>query len=145
MRLILNIQFKLFIFAILILFSSVSFAGDYHQDDSQHVVAYNVTDSNGDFVSGQTVRLTVYKPRDNTFFDFSDSTFKALASVSTLHRTLNENATASIYFTTMTIDSASLISNDIVMTVSNDNATYGDTQSEVVYFDRLEQQVKIHR
>ena len=81
------------IFLLLIFITTKAFAGDYHQDDAQHVVLYNVTDSSGNHVTGETIRLTMYQVRNNTFFDFSDNTFKALGSVTTLHRTMNENAT----------------------------------------------------
>ena len=133
------------IFLLLIFITTKAFAGDYHQDDAQHVVLYNVTDSSGNHVTGETVRLTMYQVRNNTFFDFDDNTFKALGSVTTLHRTMNENATGGFYFTTVTIDSASLVSSEIVCTISNESASYADTVSEAIYFDKLEQLIKIHR
>lgn len=132
-------------FLLFSLFASQAFAGDYHQKDSRHVVVYTVADGSGNHVTGQTIRLTIYDPSANQYYDFNDSTFKALSSVTTLHRSLNENATSGIYFTTITIDNSTLVSRDIVMTVSNDDGTYGDLQSESIYFDRLEQVVKIHR
>ena len=122
-----------------------AFSGDYHQDDSQHAVVYTVTDASGNHVTGQTIRLTLYRPSDNKYYDFSDNTFDNLSSVTTLHRSLTENATSGMYFTTVTVDNATLVSADVVITVSNDDGTYGDQQSESVYFDRLEQIVKIHR
>ena len=136
---------KLLIFLLILLFSTFAWAGDYHQNDSQHVVTYNVTDSNGNHVAGETVRLTLSQPRNNTFFDFSDNMFKAIGSVTTLHRVMSENATGGFYYTTISIDSGTLVSSDIVCTVSNESAIYADNQSETVYFDRLEKQVKINR
>lgn len=129
----------------LILLCSQAYAGDYHQSDSTHVVVYTVADAAGDHVTGQTIRLTMYRPATNQYYDFSDGTWKALSSVTTLHRTMNENATSGMYFTTVTIDTATLVSADVVMTVSNDNATYADLQSEAVYFDRIERVIKINR
>ncbi len=133
---------------LILAFSLISvslWAGDYHQNDSQHVVTYNVTDNNGNHVSGETVRLTLTQPRNNTFFDFNDNSFKALSSVTTLHRVMSENATGGFYFTTISVDSGTLISSDVVCTISNESATYADNQSEAIYFDRLERVVKIHR
>ena len=124
---------------------STALAGDYHQNDSQHVIIYNVTDTSSNHVTGETLRVTLSQPRNNTFFDFSDNTFKAVGSITTLHRTMSENATGGFYYTTISIDSGTTVSADIVCTVSNESATYADNQSEAIYFDRLERVVKIHR
>lgn len=137
------IRLALTLFSLLL--SVEAWAGDYHQNDSTHVVTVNVNDSSGNFVSGETVRLTMWRPRDNSFFDFSDNTFKQVSSVTTLHRTLSQNSTMELYFTTISIDNGALISGDIICTVSNESATYGFTASEGIYFDRLEKVVKINR
>lgn len=136
---------KKMMFLLMLLISSIAYAGDYHQNDSQHALTYVILDDNGDVVSGQTVRATLYRPRDNTYYDFNDGTFKALASVTTLHRTMTENATNGTYYTTVSVDNGTIVSGDIVMTVSNDSAVYKDKQSYSVYFDRLEKVIKINR
>jgi len=120
-------------------------AGDYHQNDSAHLVVYSVTDSTGQPVSGQTVRLTLWQPRTNRYFDWSDSTFKAIGSVTTLSQTMNENTTNNAYYYTISVDNGTIISGDVICTVSNESATYGDHQSEAIYFDRLEKIVRINR
>ena len=123
----------------------ISFAGDSHQDDSTHAVVYTVVDDQGNHVSGQTIRLTMYNPKTNKYYDFADGAWENLSTVSSLHRSMTENATNWTYFTTVTVDSSTLVSADVVMTVSNDDASYGDMQSESVNFDRLEDMIRINR
>ena len=130
---------------LFLLITSIAYASDTHQSDSTHVVAYTVADAAGNHVSGQTIRLTLYNPKTNQYYDFSDNTFKAQSSVTTLHRTMNENNVNGVYFTTVTIDNSTLVSSDVIMTVSNDSGTYGDLQSETVSFDRLEDMILINR
>ena len=137
-------QIALVLLAILLV-SSQSFAGDGHQNDSNHVVVYTVTDGSGNHVTGQTVRLTMFRPRNNQYFDWSDSTWKIIGSVTTLHQTMIENATSGIYYYTISNDNGTLISGDIICTVSNEAALYADTVSESIHFDRLEKIVKINR
>src|SRR3990167_6421345 len=129
---------KILLLLIACFIATPCFAGDTHQSDSTHSVVYTVADDEGNHVTGQTIRLTLYNPKSNQYYDFSDNTFKSLSSVTTLHRSLNENATSGIYFTTITIDNATRVSADVVVTVSNDSSAYGDLQSESVSFDRLE-------
>src|SRR3990167_6492275 len=130
---------------LLLFLTSLVYAGDYHQADSTHTIVYTVSDASGNHVAGETVRLTLYRPATNQYYDFSDNTWKNLSSVTTLHRTLNENATSGIYFSTVTIDTSTMISADVVITVSNDSGVYGDLQSESVYFDRIKRLIKINR
>lgn len=129
----------------LMFIGSHCYAGDYHQNDSAHLVIYTVTDSSGNPVSGETVRLTLWRPRDNKYFDWSDSTWDAIGSVTTLHQTMLYNATSGVYYYTISNDNGTLISGDIVCTISDESATYGEQQSEAVYFDRLEKIVRINR
>ena len=130
---------------LMVLLATPAYAGDYHQNDSEHLISVNVNDSSGNFVSGETIRLTLWKPKTNSFFDFSDNSFKPIGSVTTLHRVLSQNNTMETYFTTISVDNGRVISGDIVCTVSSESATYGFTSSEVIYFDRLEKQVQINR
>jgi hypothetical protein len=127
-----------------ILTTTVAFAGDYHQDGSGHKVVYTVTDSFGDPVSGQTIRCAVQRGTDGYFLDFSDQTFKASGWSQRLF-ILSYDTVGEYYSTVITIDQATLVSSDYVITVSNDSALYGDHQSEVVNWDSLSNLVKIYR
>lgn len=137
-------QIALVLLAILLV-SGQSFAGDGHQNDSSHTVVLSVEGADGNHVTGQTIRLTLFRPRDNRYFDWSDSTWDPLGSVTTLHQTMNENATSGFYFYQISNDNGRIVSGEVVCTVSNEAALYATTQSEVVYFDRLESIVKINR
>lgn len=122
-----------------------AYAGDYHQNDSAHVLTYTIIDTSGNPVAGETVRVTLWRPHDNKYFDWSDNSWKLIGSVTTLSKTLGENATGGLYYTTISNDNGALISADIVCVVSNESATYSDHQATSISFDRLEKIVKINR
>lgn len=119
-------------------------AGDYHQDTQGHRVVYVVTDSSGNPVSGQTVRLQVQRVSDDAILDHSDNAFK-YSGWTTRYATMTYNAQGEYYSRVVTLDTATTISGDYVMVVSNDDSTYGDQQAEVVMWDNLNNLIKIHR
>lgn len=135
---------KLSLFLILILITKTAYSSDYHQNDQSHRVVYVITDTSGNPVSGQTVRLAVERSKDGLFLDFNDNTFKSSGWTTRLV-TMNYDSAGEHYYRVISIDNGALISGDIVCIVSNDDATYGDMQAEVVSFDRLEKIVKINR
>lgn len=128
------------------LIATVCFASDTHQTGQSHRIVYVVTDSSGNPVTGQTVNVAVQRSSDQSFLDWSDLTFKS-SGWTTRVTTLPYDARGEYYTRVLTIDTTTtpLISGDYVIIVSNDSATYGDQQAEVVLFDNLNQLIKIHR
>src|SRR3990167_5706111 len=113
--------------------TTFAFAGDYHQRTQSHKVVYVVADSSGNPVTGQTLRLQVQRVSDGLILDHSDNTFKS-SGWTTRYATMNYDDKGEYYQRTISIDSARMISGDYVCIVSNDDATYGDQQTEVVNF-----------
>jgi len=135
-----------YILTLLILITcGVAYAGDYHQDDSTHTFIYTVTNSSGNHVTGQTVRITLKSADTINYFDFNDSTWGAFSGLTTPHQTILEDANGGFYFYTLTIDSAVLNSGDYVIIVSNEDSTFADLQAESFNVDRIGNLIKIHR
>ena len=124
--------------------TTFAFAGDYHQRTQSHKVVYVVADSSGNPVTGQTLRLQVQRVSDGLILDHSDNTFKS-SGWTTRYATMNYDDKGEYYQRTISIDSARMISGDYVCIVSNDDATYGDQQTEVVNFDSVNDLIKINR
>ena len=120
------------------------YAGDYHQNDQAHRVVYVITDITGKPVAGETVNFSLERSKDNSFFDWSDNTFKTSGWGQRLY-VMSYDTVGEYYYKIITIDSGALISCDYVCYISNDSATYGDRQAEVISYDRLERIVKINR
>lgn len=119
-------------------------ASDTHQDAQTHKIIYTSTTISGDPVASLTVRTAINRASDNSFLDWNDNTFKSSGWTTRL-KTMTYNATGEFYETTVTIDQATLASNDYTVTVSVDDATYGDYQAEVFGVNPTENLVKIHR
>lgn len=136
--------FLLLIMTAIVFITKMAFAGDSHQRTQSHRVVYFVTDSSGKPVTGQTVRLQVQRVSDDAVLDFSDNTFK-FSSWTTRYATMPYNAGGEYYMYTISIDSSRLVSGDYVCIVSNDDATYGDRNGEVVNFDTLNDLIKMNR
>lgn len=130
------------IFGLLIAGSCI--AGDYHQRTQSHPVVYIITDASGNPVTGQTPKLQVIRSQDGLVLDHNDNTFKS-SGWTTRYATMTYNIPGEYYQRTVSIDSTTLISGDYVCVVSNDDAIYGDQQSEVVTFDTLNDLIKINR
>ena len=126
------------------LYAKLSFAGDTHYSDESHRVTYSIVDSSGDPVAGQTVTLAVGRSTDNKFLDFNDNTFKSSGwtsrTVSMSYDTVGE-----YYYRVITIDQAVTITSDYCATISNDNATYADHQTECWGVSNLNDLIKTHR
>lgn len=119
-------------------------ASDTHQDGQTHKITYTVTTISGDPVSSLTVRTAVNRASDNSFYDWSDGTFKSSGWTTRL-KTMTYNTIGEFYETTISIDQATLASNDYTVTVSNDDATYGDYQAETFGVNPTENIIKVHR
>ena len=135
---------KLSLFLISCLVCMTAFASDYHQRGQRHRVVYVVSDSSGNPVSGQTLRLKVQRVSDDAVFDFSDQSFK-FSGWTSKTQTMAYNSEGEYYSYTFTQDAARFNSGDYVCIVSNDDATYGDQQAEVVAFDTLADQIRVNR
>ena len=133
-----------YLLLILLLISSYAYAGDTHQRGESHRVVYVVTDSSGNPVTGETVRLKVQRVSDDAVLDFNDNQFKYTGWTTPLV-TMNYNAVGEYYSRTISIDTALLVSGDYVCIVSNDSATYGDQQAEVIGYDSLKDIIRINR
>ena len=123
------------ILALIVIVSHV-WAGDEHQrGDGGHRIVYVVTDSSGNPVSGQTIRLAAQRVSDDAFWDFNDSSWK-YSGWTTRLQTMNYHVVGEYYGYTFSFDVAhpGMISTDIVFILSNDSALYGDQQAEVVNF-----------
>lgn len=134
----------LFLLFSLLFIPYVLFAGDYHQRTASHRVIYIITDSSGNPVSGQTVRLQVQRVSDDAVLDHSDNVFK-FSGWTTRYATMNYNNAGEYYSRTITIDASRLVSGDYVCIISNDDATYADQQVEAITFDSMNDLVKIQR
>ena len=135
---------RLYFLLFSLFLTTFAWAGDYHQRTQSHRVVYVVTDSSGNPVTGQTVRLQVQRVADGFILDNADNSFKA-SGWTTRYATMNYDSNGEYYQRTISIDSARLVSGDYVCVVSNDDATYGDQQAEVVAFDSVNDLIKINR
>lgn len=105
---------------------------------------YQILDTAGAPVTGQTVTVKIKKQSNGQYFDFSDSTFKASGWTS-LTANMSYDSTGEFYFYTWTPPASETSSNQYVFTVANSNATYKDNQQESVYYQQTDKLVKIHR
>ena len=121
-----------------------AYASDTHQDGQTHKITYTVTTISGDPVSGLTVRTAVNRASDNSFYDWSTGGF-ASSGWTTRLKTMTYNIVGEFYETTITLDQATLESNDYICTVSVDDATYGDYQAESFGVNPTENLVRINR
>ena len=129
---------------LMILLATPAYASDFHANDESHRVVYVVKDSSGNPVTGQTVRLAVQKSSDGFFLDFNDNTFKASGWTTRLV-TMNYDTNGEYYYRVISIDQAARMSNDFACIISNDDATYGDQQVEVVEFSNIKTLIKTNR
>lgn len=120
------------------------FAAGYNQNDQTSKVLYAITDSSGNPVTGQTVRLAVQRVSDGYFRDFSDGTFKASGWTTRL-ATMSYDTTGEYYGYDLQVSAGNLVSGDYVCIVSNDDTVYGDQQAEVIKFDNLAKLIRIQR
>lgn len=121
-----------------------AFAGDSHHDGETHTIVYTVEDTSGNPVAGQTVRTAIRRMTDGAYWDWSSSTFKT-SGWTTQFGSMSYDSTLGAYFKVISIDQVNTISGDYVVTVSNDDATYGDTQSESFSVDNINNLIKVHR
>ncbi len=112
-----------------------SFANVRNVQDNYKFV-YNIVDSLGAHVSGQTVTLKIQRASDGYFYDFTDSTFK---NSGWTNKTVNlsEDATNGLYSYTFDPPLSETAAQQYVFIIDNANATYGDHQSQVVNYQKI--------
>ena len=66
---------RLLLLIITLMIGGVAIAGDYHQEDSTHMVIYTVVDTSGNHVTGETIRLTLRSQDSVNYYDFSNNTY----------------------------------------------------------------------
>lgn len=135
----------LFLFGLFFFGLSIKYglASDTHQRGQTHHVVYIITDTDGNPVTGQTVRMKVKRLSDDRTYDFSNGTWST--SPTTSLATVPYNAQAEYYIRSFTMDTAVLVSGDYAFIISNDDATYGDQQVEVVSVGDTNDLIRIHR
>lgn len=129
---------------MILLISSPCLASDTHSSDENHRVTYTITDGSGNPVTGQTVRLAVERSSDGFFLDFNDNTFKNSGWTTRLV-VMQYDPMGEHYYRVLSIDQAVRVSNDFACIISNDDATYGDQQVEVIEFSNIKNLIKMSR
>lgn len=136
---------KLLIIALLLL-SSKCYASDYHQSGQGHAVVYTIISSSDSSktITNQTVGLALYRVSDGSYLDFNDNSFKASGWTTRVVR-MSTNTTDGFYFRVISVDNGGIVSGEYVAIVSNDDATYGDTQAEAFELDSIAKLIKVNR
>lgn len=119
----------------LILANGAIFAAVRNVQDN-HTVTYNVIDSNGDHVSGQTVALKIQKVSNGYWYDFNDSTFKA-SGWTAKSTNLSEDSTEGFYYYLFNPPASEAGAEQYRFCVDNGSATYGDHQCETIDYQDL--------
>lgn len=137
---------RIAVLLISVFITSTSFAGDSHQQDQAHEVTYTILDSSGVPVDDQFPGVAFKRSSDGYYLDFSDGTFKN-SSWTRRVVTMDYNSTDFYYYKIVSVDTASnpLVSGDYVVIVSNDDATYRDSQTESVHWDNQTKLILINR
>ena len=104
------------------------------QDNYKFV--YNITDSLGAHVSGQTVSLKIQRASDGYFYDFASSTFKN-SGWTNKTTNLSEDAANGLYCYTFDPPSSETSAQQYVFVIDNTDSTYGDHQSTTVTYQNI--------
>lgn len=128
------------IFAFLVLLAFLSFGIVAHaairnvQDNFRFV--YNIIDTSGNHVTGQTVTVQIQKASNGYWYDFSDDTFKN-SGWTNKTTNLTEDATNGVYYYTFNPPASETAADEYVFLVDNSDATYGDHQSMAVQYQSI--------
>lgn len=129
---------KIFAFFMLLVFLSfgiVVHAAIRNVQDNFRFV-YNIIDTSGNHVTGQTVTLQIQKASNGYWYDFSDDTFKN-SGWTNKTTNLTEDSTNGVYYYTFNPPSSETSADEYVFLVDNSDATYGDHQSMTVEYQDL--------
>lgn len=105
-------------------------------------LVYDVIDSNGAHVSGQTITLSIEKSSNQYFYDFADSTFKA-SGWTNKTTTLTEDSTNGLYYYSFQPPASETSANQYIFIVNNSDATYADHQQQIVSYDDIATNVNV--
>ena len=101
-----------------------------------YLFTYTVTNPSGDFVSGQTITLSIKKVSNGYWYDFSDNTFKASGWTSKT-TTLLEDSTNGYYYYLFDPPDSETSPDQYLFVINNDDSTYGDHQVELVVYQDI--------
>lgn len=118
--------------------------GGVKQVGEAYQQTYQILDTSGVPVTGQTVTVKIKKVSNGQYYDFNDSTFKASGWTS-VTANMSYDSGAGFYFYTWTPPATETVSNQYCFTIANANSTYKDNQQECVYYQMTDKLVKIHR
>lgn len=129
----------------LLLFNNLMFAdGAIKQVGEVYQQTYQILDTAGAPVSGQTVTVRIKRVSDGKYLDFSDSTFKSSGWTS-VTANMTYDSTVGFYIYNYTPPATETGSEQYVFTVANSDSTYADNQQESVYYQKTDKLIKIHR
>lgn len=111
-------------------FGYVRNVGDHHK------FLYDIVDSTGLHVTGQTVTLKIQRASDSDFYDFSSSTFKASGWTSKTTN-LSEDSTNGFYYYSFTPPASETGPEQYIFVIDNTDATYGDHQEALVDYQNI--------
>lgn len=101
-----------------------------------HQLIYNVIDSSGDHVTGETVTLKIKRMSDGDWFDFNDSTFK-VGSWTSKSTNLTEDSAEGYYYYTFNPPASETGAEEYLFCYDNASATYGDHQCEQIAYQAI--------
>jgi len=130
---------RIFLFATVLsglILAHSSAYGSVRNVQDNHTVTYNVIDSNGDHVTGQTVVLKIQKVSNGYWFDFNDSSFKASGWTSK-STNLSEDSTEGFYYYLFNPPASETAADQYRFCVDNASGTYGDHQCETVDYQNI--------
>lgn len=122
---------KLTLILPIIVVMSMNAFGYVRNIGDHHKFLYDIVDSTGLHVSGQTVALKIQRASDGDFYDFSSSTFKASGWTSKTTN-LSEDSTNGFYYYSFTPPVSETGPEQYVFVVDNTDATYGDHQEALI-------------
>lgn len=128
-------KFILAIFSILIMNTPAANA-DVRNITEPYNFVYNIVNSAGAFVSGQTVALKIEKVSTGAFYDFSTNSFKTSGWTS---KTTNLSAdnTNGIYYYNFTPPVSETAQDQYIFFIDNSDSTYGDHQQLLLTYEDI--------
>jgi len=120
-------------------------AGNIHYGDETHLITFVLKDTNGSYVSGDTVRVTIRSSDNVNYYDWNDNTWGTFASATTPHQTMNEDSDGNFYFITFTSDATVITTGDIAVIISVDTASVKTLEVRSVNYSNIGDLVRVHR
>jgi len=127
---------KKILLIILILGIAFNAYGSVRNIQDNYEVTYNIIDSNGNHITGETVTVKIKKSSNGYWYDFDDNTFKN-SGWTTKSTNLNEDETEGFYYYLFNPPASETSAEEYVFVVDNASATYGDHQSDIVCYQNI--------